>query len=75
MASKQPFKLFNITQKLTTWSIRINKFLKHRLLSKRKHVLLISDEDPSNFNALKKSVYLIDKSTNQLVRADNVIST
>ena len=46
MASKQPYKLINITQKLTTWSIRINKFLKHRLLSKRKHVLIIGDDQP-----------------------------
>lgn len=64
MASKQPFKLFNVTQKLTTWSIRINKFFKHRLLSKRKHVLLISNEDPSNINSVKKNLYLVDKKTN-----------
>jgi hypothetical protein len=44
MASKQPFKLFNITQKLTTWGIRINKFFKHRVLSKRKNALLIGGD-------------------------------
>jgi hypothetical protein len=43
MASKQPFKFIDLTQKLTIWSIRINKFFKHRLLSKRKNILLISD--------------------------------
>jgi hypothetical protein len=48
MASKQPFKLFDIAQKLTTWSIRINKFFKHRLLSKRKNLLLISDAPKNN---------------------------
>ena len=67
MASKQPFKLFDVQQKLTRWSIRINKFLKHRLLSKRKHVLLISNENPSDIYGVKKNLYLIDKSTNQLV--------
>ena len=48
MASKQPFKLFNIAQKLTTWSIRINKFVKHRLLSKRKNLLLITESSSNN---------------------------
>ncbi len=67
MASKQPFKLINITQTLTTWSLRISKFFKHRLLSKRKHVLLISDDEPSNLNSLK-NLYVIEKGTNPLVR-------
>lgn len=49
MASKQPFKFIDITKRLTTWSIRINKFFKHRLLSKRKNVLLLGE---GNFNAL-----------------------
>ena len=45
MASKQPFKIIDIVGKLTTWSIRINKFFKHKILSKRKNALLIYQKD------------------------------
>lgn len=65
MASKQPFKLINITQKLTTWSIRINKFLKHRLLSKRKNVLLIGEDDVIDLKSLQ-SLYTVDRVKNDL---------
>jgi hypothetical protein len=65
MASKQPFKLINITQKLTTWSIRINKFLKHRLLSKRKNVLLIGEDDVIDLKSLQ-SLYTVDRTKNDL---------
>jgi hypothetical protein len=72
MASKQPFKLINVTQKLTTWSIRINKFFKHRLLSKRKHVLLISDEDPRNLAQLQ-SLFVVDKQAQQLKKVSRSV--
>jgi hypothetical protein len=44
MASKQTTKLFDIAKKLSTFSLRITKFFKHRILSKRKNALLIGGE-------------------------------
>jgi hypothetical protein len=44
MASKQPLKLFGIAQKLTTWGIRITKFFKHRILTKRKNAVVIGGD-------------------------------
>ena len=41
MASKQPFKLINITSKLKSWSLRLKKVINHRVLSKRRNLLLI----------------------------------
>lgn len=61
MASKQPFKLFDITQKLTKFSIRIGKFLKHRLLSKRKNLLLISDTRKNN-----GEIFILNSKKNEL---------
>lgn len=42
MASKIPFKIFDWKSKLTKLSIRINKTIKHRILSKSRNVLIIS---------------------------------
>jgi hypothetical protein len=44
MASKQTYRLLDIGRKLTTFSIRISKFFKHRVLSKRKNALLIGGD-------------------------------
>lgn len=51
MASKQAVRLFNIGRTLKTWSIRVAKFFKHRVLSKRKHALIIGG-DGSELNKL-----------------------
>jgi hypothetical protein len=42
MASKQPLKFFDWKQKLTNWSIRLNKIIKHKILSKSRNALVIT---------------------------------
>ena len=42
MASKVPQKLFNIKQKLTSLTLRINKVIKHKVLSKSRNALIIT---------------------------------
>lgn len=42
MASKLPHKFINIKQKLTNLSIRINKVIQHKILSKSRNVLIIT---------------------------------
>ena len=49
MASKQPFKLINIQNKLKVWSIRVQKIIKHRILSKRRNALLIGSNPNEEF--------------------------
>ncbi len=69
MASKQPLKLFDWKQKLTRWSLRINKTLKHKILSKSRNVLVISsssnfesmNEDKENLNFDSKLMKMIKK--------------
>lgn len=45
MASKQPFKIFDWKKKLITWSIKINKTIKHKVLSKSRNALIITADD------------------------------
>lgn len=54
MASKQPFNFFDWKQKLTSWSIRINKTIKHKVLSKSRNALIIST---SNSNSNKSAAF------------------
>jgi hypothetical protein len=72
MASKQPFKFINVKQTLLTWSIRLNKFFKHRLLSKRKNALIITDDTDSCLTSIDK-FYLIDKASNQFLKVNNTL--
>lgn len=47
MASKQPFRFFDWKQKLTGWGIRLNKTIKHKVLSKSRNALIISGQSSS----------------------------
>lgn len=47
MASKLPYKFFDWKQKLTSWSVRINKTIKHRILSKSRNALIITNQSSS----------------------------
>ena len=83
MASKQPLKLFDWKQKLTRWSLRINKTLKHKILSESRNVLVISSspnsdsisEDNQNLNFDSKLMKMIKKTWEiyQLNLSDNNI--
>jgi hypothetical protein len=42
MASKQVFKFFDWKDKLTKLGIRLNKTIKHKVLSKSRNALIIS---------------------------------
>lgn len=48
MASKVPQKLFNIKQKLTSLTLRINKVIKHKVLSKSRNALIITSSTNNN---------------------------
>lgn len=50
MASKQPFRIFDWKQKLTGWSIRLSKVIKHKVLSKSRNALIISAEGAAKDN-------------------------
>lgn len=52
MASKLPYKFFDWKQKLTSWSIRINKTIKHRILSKSRNALIITSQLSSPSSSL-----------------------
>ena len=49
MASKQPFKLIDVSNKLKVWSLRVQKFFKHRVLSKRRNALLVGHNPNETF--------------------------
>jgi hypothetical protein len=44
MASKQPFKLIDVKNKLQVWSVKIKKVFQHRVLSQRRSALFIGHE-------------------------------
>lgn len=52
MASKLPFKFFDWKQKLATWSIRINKTIKHKVLAKSRNALIITTSPSTNDHKL-----------------------
>ncbi len=61
MASKQVFKFFDWRDKLTKLSIRLNKTIKHKILSKSRNALIISTQSqkttqPAFDNKLKAAL-------------------
>lgn len=59
MASKLPYKFFDWKQKLASWSIRLNKTIKHRILSKSRNALIITNQSSSSLSS--SSSPLLDK--------------
>jgi hypothetical protein len=53
MASKIPPQLLNVGKTLYTWSIRVSKFFKHRLLTKRKNILIIGEDNTPLYLSLQ----------------------
>lgn len=81
MASKQPFKLIDWKQKIVRLSLRVNKFFKHKILSKSRNALILSDSqsgvETHRFTdklkgSLKKTWEIYEINVNRIEEVENM---